>query len=982
MSNITRIKNNQVTDNTIEYQKLKDGTLVGSKFNANLTLNSNVTILGNLTVANSFAQLNSINTYINDPVVVFNNNYTGSPTYDIGMLINRNLDNLAPYGAVNAAFVWKEADASFEALMTTETGTTAGAINNSGWANLRVGNLTAFSTTSGLMSAAAINNTPIGNSAPAIGSFTYLTAVDGFQTANAVINGGYISTLTNATITTATLTNTTAVNFYSGNIFVDGGYMDHLANIAADTAYLTNLNSTNGNVTTLQVNNFNSGNAAITGGQTYIGTGGQLIANTYVGMGYFTNLSASNVNITTENVTTLYAENLSSSNLLVNGDTVINGNLSVTGALVYLDTQIEIITGIEVVAGNLVANSGTETTSVSTGAVVVEGGMGISGKIITGGNIVAGSGTTSVDKTTGAVVITGNGGLAVGGNIHAGTYNTSLHNIRGNLLLGLGEDIASDSALTINLNNEAPISSFGVVHLSASPGKDSFYIADSFGSVISSGFGARHARGTPASPTAVQAGDLLGAFTARGYGATGYDAGYGSGIKIYANENFTDSARGTYTTIGAVNDGTTENIFNLVISGNGETYVSRDNVSTSPYNGALIVQGGTGVQGNLNVGTELKVTGLAYLNDITRVAGNLVANSQTESTSISTGALVVVGGAGIASNLSVGKSATFNANMIAGGDTYIRGINDETLLWAHPNSTYDQVVIGNSATNGDLVVGAKLTINSTDSMIIPVGTNAQRPGNAGGTDTIGMFRYNSTVSALEIYDGTEWDQITTQFTVIVDEQFNGDDTTVEFTMSGSSTTAATIISINGVIQVPTLAYSVGGVGSNVITFTEAPAAGDLIDVRRLATTAIVSGIASTNGYMQVLCDNNGAYIYTGVSGTQATTYWEPTGAKVNSSSNISVPSANTVTTLDSFSATTYRSARYVVQVTRGADYQVSEVLMLHNGTTATAVEYGTIQTNGNLGVVTADISSGSARLRFVASGTTNNVRITKDYNLI
>lgn len=84
MSILTRIKNNQVTDNTIEYQKLKDGTLVGTKFNANLTLNSNVTILGNLTVANSFAQLNSINTYINDPIVVYNNNYTSSPSYDIG----------------------------------------------------------------------------------------------------------------------------------------------------------------------------------------------------------------------------------------------------------------------------------------------------------------------------------------------------------------------------------------------------------------------------------------------------------------------------------------------------------------------------------------------------------------------------------------------------------------------------------------------------------------------------------------------------------------------------------------------------------------------------------------------------------------------------------------------------------------------------------------------------------------------------------
>ena len=30
---VTRIKNNQITDNTIEFQKIKDGTLVGAKFN-------------------------------------------------------------------------------------------------------------------------------------------------------------------------------------------------------------------------------------------------------------------------------------------------------------------------------------------------------------------------------------------------------------------------------------------------------------------------------------------------------------------------------------------------------------------------------------------------------------------------------------------------------------------------------------------------------------------------------------------------------------------------------------------------------------------------------------------------------------------------------------------------------------------------------------------------------------------------------------
>ena len=48
---VTRIKNNQITDSTITFQKIASGTLVGSLFNANLTFNSNININGNLSIA-------------------------------------------------------------------------------------------------------------------------------------------------------------------------------------------------------------------------------------------------------------------------------------------------------------------------------------------------------------------------------------------------------------------------------------------------------------------------------------------------------------------------------------------------------------------------------------------------------------------------------------------------------------------------------------------------------------------------------------------------------------------------------------------------------------------------------------------------------------------------------------------------------------------------------------------------------------------
>lgn len=674
MSILTRIKNNQVTDNTIEYQKLKDGTLVGSKFNANLTLNSNVTILGNLTVANSFAQLNSINTYINDPIVVYNNNYTSSPTYDIGMLVNRNLSSLAPYGSVNAAWVWRESESAFEGLMTTETGTTTGSINNSGFANLIIGNITANTTT--------------------------------------------------------VRDNTASTNATTGALVVTGG----------------------------------------------VGIGGRLN-----------------------------------------------------------------------VASNVVAYSGTQSTSTTTGALVVVGGSGISGNLNVGGSF----------NLAGNAVITGN--LTVLG--ASTTIGTA--------------DLAVIDAI-INLHTQANLAPWTV------------------------------------------------------------DDGKDIGIKFHYYDGVDNHA-----------------------------FLGRDNTTK------FLEFFGAGTEsGNL-------FTGTAYG---TIKAGEFFSANTTNSTSATTGAVRTDGGLGVAGNVFLGNAVTINSTKTAGQDFKVKGKNDETLIWARPSSAYDAVVIGNSAVQANVVTGAKLQIFTTDSILLPVGTNAQRPSSIGGTDVTGMFRYSTTNSGPEYYSGSTWVTLTTQFTVITSETFNGDDSTTVFTLAGTSTTAGTIVAVNGVLQTPTTAYSVSG---TTLTFTEAPATGDLISVRRLTTTATVTQIASTNGYMQISVDNDGVYIGTGTTSLATTTYWNTAGAQVEASANVTASTANVVTGVDRFSQSTYRSAVYQVQVTKGNVYQVQTVTVLHDGTTATAVTHGVIQTNGNLGVFDANISSGNVFLNFIPSTTASNLlRIKKDYLLI
>jgi len=721
---ITRIKNNQITDSTITSAKLAPNTLTGGVFATNLTLNSNVTILGNLSVAGNTASINSINTYINDPAIIFNNGYSGSLTgYDIGFIVNRNLSTLAGYGAVNTAWVWDENQAAFLAIATS-TSTTANnivTVTNSGFANVQLGNLKANSltVTTGTITATTggIQNTPIGSATASTGAFTTLTAT----TSNPIT-----------------------------------------------------LNATSGNITTLSAPNFSTGNAVITGAQTYIGSTGTPIANVQATLG----------TITTLYTTTEYATNFSTANA------VITGGYATGLANVYATTAY----ATNFSSGNVYNISGSAGTLVAT------------------------------NFSSGNVVLTGG-------------YATGLANVY------------ATTAQATNLSS---------------------------GNVILTG-------------------------------------GYADNVAIGANT----AATGAFTT--------------------------------------------------------LKTSGVTTHN------ANVVIATTTPTTSTTTGALVVQGGAAFQSNAIFGFGANINTgkNSGNGADFYVSGKSDSTLIWAHAGSSYDGVMIGGSGNVNGFYNGAKLTINSNDSMLLPVGDNSGRPG----TPIEGMFRYSYASHAIEWYNGTSWQGASTSFTPVTDQTITADGVNNTFSMSPYGTTAASMVSINGVVQIPTIAYSTFSGNSNIV-FSEIPAAGDIIDIRVMTTTSTIGFLQSTTGaYQFAVTDGVGAQVLTGSSGasTVATTTWLAGGQMVSNIANVSVSSANTATTIDTVNNTNYRSAKYLVQATNGANYQIQEALVISNGTTATITAYGTVQTNSNLGVLTATQSGSNTLVQFIATNASTTVRFSTTY---
>jgi hypothetical protein len=68
------------------------------------------------------------------------------------------------------------------------------------------------------------------------------------------------------------------------------------------------------------------------------------------------------------------------------------------------------------------------------------------------------------------------------------------------------------------------------------------------------------------------------------------------------------------------------------------------------------------------------------------------------------------------------------------------------------------------------------------------------------------------------------------------------------------------------------------------------------------------------------------------------------------------------TPIDTFSSSTYRSAKYLIQITEGTSYHTTEISIIHDGSTTYSTEYGTIKTNELLSTFDSDITTGNVRL--------------------
>ena len=338
-------------------------------------------------------------------------------------------------------------------------------------------------------------------------------------------------------------------------------------------------------------------------------------------------------------------------------------------AYVYTEGDLSTSAG-----GNLVIGAVTATKNIK----FVAGGHDLANVAVTINN----PGTQAIDNQSGTMVV--NGGLAASGNINFGSFATSLHSIRGNLLLGGGNQASADSLLTINTANATPIVSNATVHISGDTNQNIIIGIDSFGNSASV-LGLRHARGGPTGPIALGKDDLIGAVTAKGWGGNSFaninsfsntTFANSTSLAFYAAESYTNSAQGTYIVLRTASNGANVATTTMRVDSTNVT-IPNANVIASNYlfaNGVNILSTvGAGTYGDANVAAYLPTYSGNIQASVLRVSSLVGATASSPAPVISgfssiatTGSAVNEGNITASGNLVASRGAFVTGNVNAG----------------------------------------------------------------------------------------------------------------------------------------------------------------------------------------------------------------------------------------------------------------------------------------------------------------------------
>ena len=149
---------------------------------------------------------------------------------------------------------------------------------------------------------------------------------------------------------------------------------------------------------------------------------------------------------------------------------------------------------------------------------------------------------------------------------------------------------------------------------------------------------------------------------------------------------------------------------------------------------------------------NLSITGIATFSDTVSIGSTLVGVTTISSSGIHSPL-------GVGTFLSVDTRTLLGNVSVAGTLTYEDVTNVDSLGIITTRGGIHVTGAGSSVGIGSTGPEVSLDVSqNTDAIGLPKGTTAQRP-----TGVEGFIRFNSTSKALEIYDGTNWVEIITDY---------------------------------------------------------------------------------------------------------------------------------------------------------------------------------------------------------------------------
>ena len=506
----------------------------------------------------------------------------------------------------------------------------------------------------------------------------------------------------------------------------------------------------------------------------------------------------------------------------------------------------------------------TVSSSVSTGALIVDGGLGVAKQLFVGGTFDVASGQT-VDFNTNALTNVAD----PSGAQDAATKAYVDSSVSSASSLTIAADSGSNDVVTVGTNTLTFEGTANEIVTTVSDNKINIALPDdvTIGSdlTVSGNLTVSGTTTTISTTNSVVSDNLIE--LNNGAGSNANDSGIviergstGDNAIIAWDESAdgfivgTTTATGTATgnltiTAGAFEAGAITAASAAIGGGYGSTGATISAAGVGQFNGALTADGLLNADGGIDIGSSVFAVSTAGIVTTVEDIRITADNKQLE--------------IGAGTDFTIGHDGTDTTITNATGILAINGVAGSAIRVNEAGANVDFVVEGDSKTGlitvdasqdnvgigGAPNANAILDINDTGALLLARGTTAQRPGTA----VTGMFRYNTTTNGIEYYDNAGWESVSSSFTVATSQTFNGNGSTTAFTLAtltgaDSYTVAGVLVMLNGVVQEPTTVYGISGV---TLTFTTAPASGDLIECRKFTTTTTVTAITDLDGDTQI-----------------------------------------------------------------------------------------------------------------------------------